>query len=185
MNSRMSRFVKPVTFFPCALVALSVLLSACGSEQKPDPDSLDTTGRWTFVNYWAQWCKPCIKEIPELNTLHQREGVRVLGVNYDGAEGEELQSQLEKLGVEFPTLATDPAPRYGIDRPQVLPTTLVISPSGELMQILVGPQTEQSLLIAAGLEGPDVEEPPAEEVSTRMPVESPGTAGNEGSFSGN
>jgi thiol-disulfide isomerase/thioredoxin len=129
-------------------VLLLISLSGCNGD---DAGMLDERGEWTFVNYWAEWCKPCIKEIPELNALHAREGVRVLGVNYDGARGEELRSQLEKLGVGFPTLEQDPALRFAIERPQVLPTTLVIGPDGELKQILVGPQTEASLLAAAGL----------------------------------
>lgn len=110
---------------------------------------LEQTGSWTFVNYWAEWCKPCIKEIPELNALHQRDGFRVLGVNFDGAVGDELQSQLTKLGVRFPTLAEDPAARFGIDRPQVLPTTLLLRPDGSLAKALIGPQTQESLIAAA------------------------------------
>ena len=27
-------------------------------------------GRWLIINYWAEWCAPCRKEIPELNLLH-------------------------------------------------------------------------------------------------------------------
>ena len=23
-------------------------------------------GQWIIVNYWADWCAPCIKELPEL-----------------------------------------------------------------------------------------------------------------------
>lgn len=140
---------------PRTLALLVVLswLTACSGGSPPDPNSLDSTGDWTFVNYWAEWCKPCIKEIPELNLLHLRAGVRVLGVNYDGAVGTELQTQLDRLGVAFPTLDADPAARYGTARPQVLPTTLVIDPQGKLREILVGPQTEASLLAAAGLAG--------------------------------
>ncbi|WOJ93548.1 TlpA disulfide reductase family protein [Congregibacter variabilis] len=134
-----------------ALLLLITGISACEKFDSKDATSLDSTGSWTFVNYWAKWCKPCITEIPELNLLHQREGVRVLGVNYDGAQGDELQSQLDSLDVRFPTLATDPAARYGIDRPQVLPTTLVINPEGTLAAVLVGPQTEASLLAVAGI----------------------------------
>ncbi|MDP5071225.1 MAG: TlpA family protein disulfide reductase [Congregibacter sp.] len=132
------------------IILLLGLLSGC-ADKADDASSLDSTGNWTFVNYWAKWCKPCIKEIPELNELHQLDGVRVLGVNYDGAQGAELQAQLESLKVQFPTLGTDPAARYGLDRPQVLPTTLVINPDGALTAVLVGPQTMESLLTVAGL----------------------------------
>ncbi|WOJ96402.1 TlpA disulfide reductase family protein [Congregibacter brevis] len=133
------------------LILMLVGLGACGPQGAQDAISLDHKGDWTFVNYWAKWCKPCIQEVPELNLLHAREGIRVLGVNYDGAVGEELQAQLENLNVQFPTLPEDPAARYQIERPQVLPTTLVINPQGELSAVLIGPQTEASLLNAAGL----------------------------------
>jgi thiol-disulfide isomerase/thioredoxin len=134
-----------------ALLILVAGMTACDNPASEDSASLDDKGSWTFVNYWAKWCKPCIKEIPELNLLHKRDGVRVLGVNYDGAQSDDLQSQLASLDVQFPTLTADPAARYGIDRPEVLPTTLVIAPDGTLKAVLVGPQTEHSLLKVAGL----------------------------------
>lgn len=137
-----------------ALLLIILSLGACGKSDSPDATSLDRMGEWTFVNYWANWCKPCIKEIPELNRLHALDGVRVLGVNYDGAVGDDLQAQLDNLDVQFPTLSTDPEARYDIERPQVLPTTLVINPKGELRAVLVGPQTEESLLKVAGLGHP-------------------------------
>ena len=99
-----------------------------------------------LVNYWAQWCRPCIQEIPELNAFDKRHSdVAVLGVNFDGASGEELQEQERRLGVGFPTLATDPAAQLDIQRPAALPTTLLVNPEGELADTLVGPQTEESL----------------------------------------
>lgn len=133
---------------PIALLLLpALLLTLAGCDRPPvTADPLAETGDWTFINYWANWCKPCIKEIPELNALHAMSGYRVLGVNYDGASGEALQGQLDALGVGFPTLAADPAPRFALERPQVLPTTLVLDPTGKLRHVLVGPQTEESLI---------------------------------------
>ena len=59
--------------------------------------------RWLVINYWAEWCKPCIKEVPELNALDAKyPQVAVLGVNFDGVTGAELQGQVEKLGIAFP-----------------------------------------------------------------------------------
>jgi thiol-disulfide isomerase/thioredoxin len=132
-------------------VTLALSLTGCSDAPLSDAQRLSSPGGWTFVNYWAQWCKPCIKEIPELNALHALPGYTVLGVNYDGAVGEELQLQLDALGVAFPTLAEDPASRFGLERPQVLPTTLVLAPGGELRQVLIGPQTEATLLAAAAM----------------------------------
>ncbi|MEP0202437.1 MAG: TlpA disulfide reductase family protein [Halioglobus sp.] len=110
-------------------------------------------GQWVYVNYWAQWCKPCIKEIPELNALDADHGdVTVLGVNYDGVTGAELEQQLTSLNVAFDTLSSDPSEALGIQRPMVLPTTVIIAPSGELHSTLLGPQTLESLLNARELE---------------------------------
>lgn len=123
------------------------LLQAC-TEPTGKADALDADGSWTFINYWAEWCKPCIKEIPELNTLHAIDGYRVLGVNFDGAQGEALRAQIDTLGVGFPTLDEDPGARFGLDKPEVLPTTLVLTPGGELHAVLIGPQTFETLIAA-------------------------------------
>ncbi|MEH6588870.1 MAG: TlpA disulfide reductase family protein [Halioglobus sp.] len=138
---------------PIVILALALLLGACGqtSDSTPQPSISDYPGQWLVVNYWAKWCGPCIKEIPELNRLGQEHShITVLGVNYDGVTGDDLSLQTDVLGVEFPTLAVDPASHFKIARPRVLPTTLIITPEGELKATLVGPQTAESLLIAIG-----------------------------------
>lgn len=134
-----------------ALLTLTALLCACAAKQPPSlEDTLEqTSGTWRVINYWAQWCKPCIKEIPELNALAQEhKDITVLGVNYDGATGEQLAQQIAELGIAFSTLPSDPAPYLGMERPTVLPTTVILSPAGELSATLIGPQTAESLLNA-------------------------------------
>ena len=117
-------------------------------------------GRWLVINYWATWCAPCLVEIPELNALHGRGGgsLSVFGVNFDGPQGEEALRQRDRMGIAFPVLRAAPHARYGAQRPAVLPTTLVISPAGELAATLVGPQTEAGLL--AVMSPPDGQPPP-------------------------
>ena len=135
-------------YFSLMLLALV----ACSPAEKPGSTlQLDELrGQWVVINYWAIWCKPCIQEIPELNALAELPQVTVLGVNYDGISGEELDQQLQKLGVAFPTLATDPAAQLGAARPVVLPTSLVLDPQGQLRDTLVGPQTLETLATATG-----------------------------------
>ena len=120
-------------------------LTGCQSDKTVAIDNY--RGQWVVVNYWAEWCKPCIKEIPELNDLNsQNADVTVLGVNFDGAVGDELARQLDELKVAFDTLPYDPSAELGIERPRALPTTVIISPEGDLKEVLIGPQTQESLL---------------------------------------
>jgi len=132
----------------CLTLLLFTLTACQPSTPESNADLLQSLrGQWVVINYWAEWCKPCIKEIPELNALDSDyANVTVLGVNYDGATGDALQAQLDALQVQFTTLAEDPATLLGLDRPNVLPTTLIINPAGELLDTLIGPQTLESLL---------------------------------------
>lgn len=134
-------------------LTLALLLCACGAgnDNSGQLNLEQLRGQWVVINYWAQWCKPCIEEIPQLNALdRQYPQVTVLGVNYDGAEGEELEQQLQQLGVTFATLTSDPAGQLGIPRPVVLPTTLILDTRGQLRSTLVGPQTMNSLARITG-----------------------------------
>lgn len=135
------------------MLGLSLLLAACGAREEAttQPTLESLRGQWLVVNYWAQWCKPCIEEIPELNALNDRyDEVTVLGVNYDGASGAELEQQLQTLNIKFFNLASDPSASLGVPRPVVLPSTLIVNPNGELLTTLVGPQTLESLAQITG-----------------------------------
>lgn len=131
-----------------------VVLSAC-SPSAPDYPVLDDDrlrlvtfrDKVVFINYWAEWCKPCREEIPELNQFakRHREQAMVLSVNFDGATGDDLVNQIKKMGVEFPTLLRDPRAELGVKPAGGLPETIVLDRNGYLFKVLVGPQTELSL----------------------------------------
>lgn len=117
-------------------------IQGCGEAQSPLPGE----GHWRLVNYWAIWCVPCREEIPELNALNRDTPLVVLSVNYDNSKGEALFAQVRELGIEFPVLEQDPGPSLGLERPRVLPTTLLVDPKGAVTDTLVGPQTQETLL---------------------------------------
>ena len=155
--------VSPRHLKTSAILLLSLMVSACG---KPATGPADYTllsgetgrfeslqGRWFVINYWATWCKPCIKEIPELNEFakaHQ-DKVTVFAVNYDQLAGEELTTAVEEFNLEIPAMINDPASVLGYETPTVLPTTLIFNSEGKLHKTLIGPQTGETLLSAMGL----------------------------------
>ena len=134
------------------LIYLILILSSCsepdyrlvdGSSGKLD----DFLGRWLIVNYWADWCPPCIKEMPELENFYNDNEDRalVLTYNFDRLEGEELQSQIIRFKVNVPSILTDPGILFGWEAPPSLPATHIINPEGILIHTLIGPQTQESL----------------------------------------
>jgi thiol-disulfide isomerase/thioredoxin len=144
-----------------SLIALLALLSFSGCERGDVVALADGgqvpfdhwEGRWLIINYWAEWCAPCRKEIPELNLLHSersRTGAVVLGVNYDALTGDTLTSLIDEMEIEFPVLLEDPRERWGVEQPAVLPSTIIVKPNGELSQVLVGPQHYEDLIQAIG-----------------------------------
>ncbi|WP_394243681.1 TlpA family protein disulfide reductase [Halopseudomonas laoshanensis] len=129
-----------------------MVLAACGGERWSDQDgnaysAADLEGRWLVVNYWAEWCAPCRDELPELNALNKvAENIQVVGIHFDAYEGAELLELSERMDIRFPVLGHDFAAAYALPLPQVLPTTYIINPAGELAHTLQGPQDEAGLL---------------------------------------
>ena len=132
-------------------LSVTLLLSACGQDYGVDQhgQAVEAQGKWLIINYWATWCGPCRSEIPELNQLDKRlsaHNAKILGVNFDGLQGEALAAAAKELGIEFSVLATDPAERLGIARSAVLPITHIVDPQGQVRMSLPGEQHAEGLL---------------------------------------
>ena len=144
------------------LLAIFLILG-CSSEYKETSShqynlsdgtviNLKSPGKLVLINYWAIWCAPCRKEVPELNELmHEHsDKLYVIGINYDDTQGDQLIAEVTRLGIEFPNLLRDanqPDPRLLFDMQPVtvLPETLIIGAQGNLKQRLVGPQDKATL----------------------------------------
>jgi len=118
-------------------------------------------GKWVVVNFWATWCKPCVKEMPELSALDaMREHIEVIGLAYDDSDPKDIQAFLKQHPVAYPVAIVDPyEPPASFATPRGLPTTYLIAPDGRLAKKFMGPVTAgdiESAIAAAG--GP---KPPA------------------------
>jgi len=99
------------------------------------------------LNYWATWCAPCRKEIPDLSALHEaREDVVVLGLAFEDTDIESFDEFLEEFDVSYPLLLVDVyAPPEPFGAPRVLPTTIIINPEGYPAKTFLGPVTRESI----------------------------------------
>lgn len=88
--------------------AVSPAAQAFWARRFAAPDGGEVTvERWRgqplLVNFWATWCPPCVKELPEINQFYKEargKGWQVLGLAIDQAAP--VQAFLQKTPLDFP-----------------------------------------------------------------------------------
>jgi thiol-disulfide isomerase/thioredoxin len=107
-------------------------------------------GRPLVINFWATWCPPCVKEMPELDRFaqdHAGQGWQVLGIAVDQLEP--VKAFLARTGVRFPVVLA------GLDGLQLvrdlgnpqggLPFTVMVTADGRIAHQKLGATTASEL----------------------------------------
>ena len=130
----------------CILVLVSCQRNDIEVFNGPNTNINDLNGNWILINYWADWCAPCIKEIPELNDFAAENiNIKVYTFNFDELEIDDLKPVAKKFNIKVPSLVTHPRDIWGIATPPAVPATYFINPNGEIAVSLFRPQTKDSL----------------------------------------
>ena len=110
-------------------------------------------GKTVYLNFWASYCVPCIKELPTLEAMNAEGDVRVIGLSTDApADLHSAFDRFEARGATFPTFflgaeesgdAKAASVRDVIDLERLpIPTTLVIGADGTVQRVIRGPLPE-------------------------------------------
>lgn len=136
---------------PPAEDAAQRLMAAPLSDLSGKPQTLSQwRGKVLVVNFWATWCVPCIEEIPALKKVqrqYESKGVKIVGIALDNvakvrdfAEDMRIDYALLIAGMESLSLVKDLGNRAG-----VLPFSVVLDRSGQVVHAHAGTLTEASL----------------------------------------
>jgi thiol-disulfide isomerase/thioredoxin len=106
----------------------------------PDVDLTDFRGAPLIVNFWATWCAPCVKEMPDLQEVATEAKGKVvfLGIDVEDAPPN-AEPFVAELGITYP-LALDPRREYSLlVNNYGMPTTLFVDAEGLVRYRHTGP----------------------------------------------
>ena len=145
--------------FLCLAVMSFTALTASAFDLKDtagQPQRLaDLKGKWVLVNFWATWCAPCVKEIPDIAEFAKEQGdkVRVVGIALDWVEGDKptaaddrkIKAFAKKVGHSYPLVLGNDATEKYFGKVKGLPKTIIYGPDGKVAFEKTGPVTKQLL----------------------------------------
>lgn len=129
----------PVKPIPVSNDAVLSLKDLTGSTQSLE----GYRGRVVVLNFWATWCEPCKKEMPDLSAIqndYAALGVQVIGAAGDSAaDSAKVLKFIREVKVNFPVwvgASTDDMKRFGVA--EVLPATVIVDKNGKIVWREIG-----------------------------------------------
>lgn len=107
-------------------------------------------GKPVLLNFWATWCPPCRKEMPDLQAFAEKYGedIQVLGVNWDYQSdvNEEVREFLAEYDITYPNVLDKAGEVFVKYQLTGLPVTYWIDEAGVIRGIWFGAMKEEDIV---------------------------------------
>lgn len=109
----------------------------------------DYKGKVVFLNFWADWCGYCVKEMPDIQQLYLDEGentgdVIILGIT-NGLSQQEMADFFTEKQLTYPTLLDTDGSVFATYGAYSLPTTFMIDADGNVYGYLTGMMDRETM----------------------------------------
>jgi peroxiredoxin len=102
----------------------------------------DHRGKVVFVNIWATWCPPCIREMPSMQKLYNElrgENFEILAVSVDALGIKAVAPFMKAYKLTFPALIDREGTIQNLYRTTGVPESFIIDREGILIKKIIGP----------------------------------------------
>jgi peroxiredoxin len=103
----------------------------------------DFKGEIVLLDFWATWCGPCRREIPDLIQLQKQyadKGFTILGISLDEEGAAVVKPFAREFGINYPLVIASPQVTAAYGGIQAVPTAFPVDRDGRILQIFVGGQ---------------------------------------------
>ena len=106
----------------------------------------DLAGKPAIINFWATWCRPCVRELPIIQTLNDRRGDQYSVVTITSEPASVVKPFLRGREIFIPVLY-DPGGQVATAyRATSIPTTVILDREGKVVHDFSGGAYEDILV---------------------------------------
>ena len=106
-------------------------------------------GKVTLINFWATWCGPCKRELPDLVALSKElseKNVKIIGVSVDrGVDvANDVKNFVEQHGIPYQVVIASDELVEAFGNISAIPTSFIVDQQGKITQTLIGMRSKEA-----------------------------------------